>query len=46
MTPVTLHPRPDGVLHVVLHGEIDYTNAAPVAEALCGAVERDRPAAV
>src|SRR2546423_9190036 len=46
MTPVTLHPRPDGVLHVVLRGEIDYTNAAPVAEALCGAVERDRPAAV
>jgi|SRR5438874_13384274 len=46
MTPVSLHTRPDGVLDVVLRGEIDYTNAGPVAEALCGAVERDRPAAV
>jgi anti-sigma B factor antagonist len=46
MTPVSLHTRPDGVLDVVLRGEIDYTNAAPVADALCGAVDRDRPAAV
>jgi len=46
MTPVSLHTRPDGVLDVVLRGEIDYTNATPVTDALRDAVERDRPAAV
>jgi anti-sigma B factor antagonist len=46
MTPVSLNTRPDGVLEVVLRGEIDYTNAGPVTEAVRGAVERDRPAAV
>jgi anti-sigma B factor antagonist len=46
MTPVSLHTRSDGVLDVVLRGEIDYTNAGPVTAALREAVERDRPATV
>jgi len=46
MTPVSLNPRPDGVLDVILRGEIDYTNAGPVTEAVRTAVERDRPTAV
>src|SRR2546429_9707879 len=46
MTPVSLITRPDGVLDVVLRGEIDYTNAGPVTDALRAAVERDRPVAI
>ena len=46
MTPVSLITRPDGVLDVVLRGEIDYTNAGPVTDAVRTAVERDHPAAV
>jgi len=46
MTPVTLSTRRDGVLDVVLRGEIDYTNAGPVTDALRAAVERDRPVAI
>jgi len=46
MPPVSLTIRDDGVLAVVLRGEIDYTNAGPVTEAVGQAVARDRPAAI
>lgn len=46
MTPVSVNSRDDGVLDVILRGEIDYTNAAPVTETVIGAVDRARPAAV
>jgi anti-sigma B factor antagonist len=46
MTPVSVNSREDGVLDVVLHGEIDYTNAAPVTETVTRAVDRVRPAEV
>jgi anti-anti-sigma factor len=46
MPPVSVTTRTDGVLQVLLRGEIDYTNAAPVTDAVRQAVERDRPAAV
>src|SRR2546423_15519418 len=46
MTPVSVNARDDGVLDVVLRGEIDYTNAAPVTDTVTGAVDRVRPSAV
>jgi anti-sigma B factor antagonist len=46
MAPVSLVMGEDGVLAVRLHGEIDYTNAAPVTDAVGQAVTRDRPSAV
>ena len=46
MPPVSLTMREDGVLVVHMRGEIDYTNAAPVTEAVRQAVARDRPGAV
>src|SRR5437879_4497450 len=46
MTPVSVNPREDGGLDVILRGEIDYTNAAPVTDAVTSAVARNRPSAV
>jgi len=46
MPPVSLTTRADGVLEVLLRGEIDYTNAEPVTDAIRAAVERDRPSEV
>ena len=46
MTPVSIDPRDDGVLDVILRGEIDYTNAAPVTQTVTDAVDRVRPVAV
>jgi anti-sigma B factor antagonist len=46
MTPVSIDPRGDGVLDVILRGEIDYTNAAPVTQTVTDAVDRIRPATV
>jgi anti-sigma B factor antagonist len=43
MSPVSVTPRPGGVLEVTLRGDIDYTNAAGVAEAIRGAVHQERP---
>jgi stage II sporulation protein AA (anti-sigma F factor antagonist) len=43
---VTVRTGGDGVLDVVLHGEIDYTNADPVARSAREAVVRARPATV
>ncbi len=46
MTPVSIDSRADGVLAVILRGEIDYTNAAPVTQTVADAVEKARPTAV
>src|SRR5436305_13065891 len=46
MPPVWIDPRDDGVLDVILRGEIDYTNAAPVTQTVTDAVDRVRPVAV
>jgi anti-sigma B factor antagonist len=46
MTPVSIDTRDGGVLDVILRGEIDYTNAAPVTETLSEAVDRVRPTEV
>src|ERR1051326_1119632 len=46
MTPVSIDAREDGVLEVVLRGEIDYTNAAPVTQTVSEAVDRVRPVTV
>src|SRR5688572_18470673 len=46
MSPVLVSARPDGVLEVTLRGEIDYTNAAGVTEAIRGAVLRERPTSI
>jgi anti-anti-sigma factor len=43
MPPVSLTMGEDAVLVVQLRGEIDYTNAAAVTEAVRQAVDRDRP---
>jgi stage II sporulation protein AA (anti-sigma F factor antagonist) len=46
MTPVSIDTRHDGVLDVVLRGEIDYTNAAAVTQTVTKAVDQVRPTAV
>jgi len=46
MPPVSLSTGADGVLAVLLNGEIDYTNAEPVTDAIRLAVERERPGEV
>lgn len=46
MRTVSVSSDADGALTVVLRGEIDYTNAAGIVEAIRGAVERDRPTSV
>lgn len=46
MSPVSTSAGTDGVLDVVLHGEIDYTNAAEVTRQVRDAVERTKPAGV
>jgi anti-sigma B factor antagonist len=46
MTPVSVNTRADGLLEVILRGEIDYTNAGLVTDTVTSAVERSRPAAV
>jgi stage II sporulation protein AA (anti-sigma F factor antagonist) len=46
MTPVSVSSGPDGVLEVALHGEIDYTNAARVNEAVRAAVGQAAPLVV
>jgi anti-sigma B factor antagonist len=43
MGPVSITPRPGGVLDVTLRGDIDYTNAAGVAEVIRDAVRQERP---
>jgi anti-anti-sigma factor len=46
MSPVSVTPRPDGVLHVTLRGDIDYTNASGVTDVIRHAVDVERPTAV
>ena len=46
METVSIDPGVDGELDVVLRGELDFTNAAPVIEAIRGAVAQHRPARV
>jgi anti-sigma B factor antagonist len=46
MTPVSVTMQPDGVLEVLLRGEIDYTNAGPVTDTVRTAVAQGRPALV
>jgi anti-sigma B factor antagonist len=43
MTPVSVSAGADGSLRVVLRGEIDYTNAAPVTEIAYAAIQQARP---
>jgi anti-sigma B factor antagonist len=46
MTPVSVNAGDDGVLEVILRGEIDYTNAPPINEVLRSAVAQRRPKVV
>jgi anti-sigma B factor antagonist len=46
ISPISVSTGSDGTLDVTLRGEIDYTNAGAVAEAVRTAVVQARPAAV
>jgi anti-sigma B factor antagonist len=46
ISPVSVTTGSDGALEVTLRGEIDYTNAAAVVEAVRAAVLRERPSAI
>jgi anti-sigma B factor antagonist len=46
ISPVSVSSGSDGTLDITLRGEIDYTNAGAVVEAVRAAVTRARPAAI
>ncbi|GGS91657.1 hypothetical protein GCM10010156_57420 [Planobispora rosea] len=46
MDAVSVNTVPGGALHVVLRGEIDFTNSAWVRKVICDAVAEQRPPAV
>ena len=46
MQALSVTMDPDGTLGVALRGELDFTNAGEVTDAIRAVVERERPAAV
>jgi anti-sigma B factor antagonist len=46
MRAVSIAMGTDGALEVVLHGEIDFTNARQIGEAIQAAVVRERPSVI